>query len=353
MNEDIRVLKVKCNNLENGCQWVGELRSLDQHILKCDYTPLTCTNKCKVNGKIVTVLRKDLATHLINKCLKRQYQCPHCNKIGQYGDISTTHLQSCIMVKEKCPNDQCEETIPGCELSAHRSSCIHEKVTCKYAQLGCDERPSRKDLKSHEDDDRLHLKVTQDTVLELKGQLQQLKLENSEIRNIMYRKPKENVIIELQDFERLKRNNKTLFSAPFLSHIDGYRFCIRIDPNGCSVGHGTHITAGACIMKGDNDKSLTWPFTGSIAIELLNQLEDRNHHSMMVQFRADCTSSMRVTRGDRQEAMGKAKFISHSDLEYNPAKNCQYLVRNVLIFRASVIVPSYIYKPWLECSRNA
>lgn len=300
---------------------------------------------------MVTIPRKELAKHLTTECSRRQYQCPHCNMIGQYRAITTTHLQTCRMAKVKCPNEQCEETVPSCMLSAHHSSCIHEKVICKYAELGCTERPPRKDLKTHEEDDQVHLRVTKETVLELKGQLQQLKQENNEIRTIIHTKPTAKITIEIRDFEHLKRGNKTVFSASFLSHKKGYKFCFRVDANGCGAGRGTHVTAGACIMKGDNDKSLIWPFTGSVTIELLNQLDDMNHHSTMIQFTADCNSSRRVTRGDRQEALGKAKFITHSALGYNPAKNCQYLVRNVLYFRVSVNVPSYVYKPWLECTK--
>ena len=44
-------------------------------------------------------------------------------------------------------------------------------------------------------------------------------------------------------------------------------------------GEGTQVTVAACLMKGDNDDSLTWPFTGIVTIELLNQLENKNYHS--------------------------------------------------------------------------
>ena len=37
-------------------------------------------------------------------------------------------------------------------------------------------------------------------------------------------------------------------------------------------------------MKGDSDDSLTWPFTGKVTFELLNQLEDNNHHKMTARF---------------------------------------------------------------------
>ena len=41
------------------------------------------------------------------------------------------------------------------------------------------------------------------------------------------------------------------------------------------------------LMKGENDDHLTWPFTGTVLIELLNQLEDKNHHKVAVELPAD------------------------------------------------------------------
>ena len=34
------------------------------------------------------------------------------------------------------------------------------------------------------------------------------------------------------------------------------------------------------MAEGRNDSKLKWPFIGSVKIELLNQLEDGNHHMM-------------------------------------------------------------------------
>ena len=52
--------------------------------------------------------------------------------------------------------------------------------------------------------------------------------------------------------------------------------CLEVYANGIADGKGTHVSVVACLMKGDNDDSLSWPFTGSVTFELLNQLEDKN-----------------------------------------------------------------------------
>ena len=55
--------------------------------------------------------------------------------------------------------------------------------------------------------------------------------------------------------------------------------CIKVDCNGFGDGEGTHVSVYAYLMRGENDNHLPWPFTGTITVELLNQLEDDNHYS--------------------------------------------------------------------------
>ena len=44
-------------------------------------------------------------------------------------------------------------------------------MSCKYAEVGCQENPLRKDLKRHEENDQLHLRAITAKVLELTQQL--------------------------------------------------------------------------------------------------------------------------------------------------------------------------------------
>ncbi len=122
------------------------------------------------------------------------------------------------------------------------------------------------------------------------------------------------------------------------------------DANGRCAGEGTHVSVSACLMKGDNDDSLSWPFTGTVTVELLNQLEDENHHKeIAAPFTADGANSQRVVDGERAaNGWGWRKFISHADLAHKPLRNSQYLKDDTLIFRVSAEAPDY--KPWLECA---
>ena len=309
---------------------------------KCDYTLLPCTNECKIHNQVVTVLRKDLANHLANNCPIRQYQCPNCKGMSVFEERNTVHLKTCPGVSVPCPNAQCPHYPLRCCIAIHRSSCDYEKVSCKYAELGCEERDLRMNMKKHEQNYQLHLQITTKSVLEYKKQLQQLEHENTKLKEVRHTQCNEKFTFKLPSFTEKKKYQDWFYSTPFYTSQNGYRFCISVVTNGNGDGEGTHLSVYACLMKGDNDDSLTWPFTGTVTVTLLNQLEDENHYAEKINFLADYSAGR--IEGERGIGLGCPNFIAHSDLQEN------YLVDDALFFRVSVDVLNY--KPWLECTRT-
>ena len=116
---------------------------------------------------------------------------------------------------------------------------------------------------------------------------------------------------------------------------------------------GTYtISVYAFLMKGEYDDDLEFPFKGTITFELLNQLKDENHYKKSYTFRGTEDASKRVTGQERAgSGCGVSGFISLTELGFNPAKNCQYLKDDCLVFRIQAEVPSY--KPWLHCTTHA
>ncbi len=130
----------------------------------------------------------------------------------------------------------------------------------------------------------------------------------------------------IKNYKVLELEGKYFYSPPFLTSASGYKMCIRVD-----TGKGTHVSVYAYLMKGDNDDSLSWPFTGRVTFELLNQLEDDNHHKETTTFAADSVSSQRVVDRERGgKGRARTKFISHADLDYNVDKKTQYLKGDTL-----------------------
>ncbi len=350
----MKSLLVRC---PTSCEWNGELRSLEDHMQKvCENAIVPCPNGCN-NGK-TKMMRKNVDFHILtkcpnrshsctkcqkqmefrnakshelNECPKRQYTCPHCNEAGAYDERTTTHLEVCPKVAITCK--KCSLQIYRCDKSCHLLVCPNESVQCTYYNIGCKEKPLRKDVTKHEENTQLHLSLATKEVLRLnKIQLQ-----------------KDALTFRIKKFEEHKLEKEDFYSPPFHTSGAGYKLCICVYANGVGAGLGTHVSVGAHLMKGDNDDSLSWPFTGTVTFELLNQLEDKNHLKHTTIFPADSKSCHRVVHGDRgKTGYGTAKFISHADLAHEPLTNRQYLKDDTLIFRVSAEAPDY--KQWLECT---
>ena len=349
-DQEVKSLMVDCST---ACGWKGELGSLDNHKQKdCENTIVFCENNC---GAII--LRNNLTAHLESKCPNRLHKCPdcgannkyknhqvhtklhcpkrshscvHCGEKGCFDERTSTHLELCPKMKIACK--KCTQLILRCQLPIHLiKECTFEPVPCKYAKVGCKVRPLRKDLKKHEENYQLHLQVTTNKVLELTEMLP---------------KPVSPVTFRVTDFDKHKKANDIVYGPPFYTSINGYKMCLRIDSNGNGTSKGTHVSVFTCLLPGEYDDYLTWPCTGTVTIEILNQLENQNHYQKSFKMPADKYSE-RVLDSERRGSRGYPAFISHRDLLANQFP-CQYLKNDTLIFRVSVLeAPDY--KPWLEC----
>ena len=112
----VNELKVRCPNKGSGCEWMGDLGSVDQHA---------------------------------NSCPKRPWQCDFCDFKGTYEVVTKDHFPVCVKYPESCPN-QCEMvSVPRCDLEKHLTHCPLQLVECEFSQAGCHERIPRQDLSRH------------------------------------------------------------------------------------------------------------------------------------------------------------------------------------------------------------
>jgi TNF receptor-associated factor 4 len=246
------------------------------------------------------------------------------------------------MVEVPCPNSGCEIPTQRSSLSIHRQECPFENVPCRYTIIGCKKKVLRKDIAEHEADTELHLQLAIDTIH--RRQEINTQLENSLARLQSREMPMK---YKLTEYNRLKTVDTEVYSPPFYTSPEGYKMCISVLANGHDSGKGTHISVYACLMRGENDDYLPWPFTGTVTVELLNQLEDKNHYCAYTSFPSDNKACQRVMNKERSNfGWGIADYISHSDLGHNTAKNCQYLKDDRLHFKISVDAKSSS-TPWL------
>ena len=145
------------------------------------------------------------------------------------------------------------------------------------------------------------------------------------------------VTIKMAGFDELKKTDTNWHSHPFYTGMGGYKMCLSVDANGEGAGAGTHVSVFTCLMHGEFDSRLKWPFRGTVTIQLVNQLEDKEHCTVTIPYTdtvPDCCAA-RVTDGEQShsQGLGLPKFLPHSKLGLSVANKRQYLKDDYLIFR--------------------
>ncbi len=334
---NVQDLRVKCGNRR--CRWKGTVATLAYHSTKCWFTLLPCPKECKDDyGEINCFIRKNLDEHLQEDCPNRDYECEHCGEEGTYAEITEVHDDICEFKLVYCPNDECPSVMQRQEVDEHvKSECEYTMTPCKYESIGCSVKMKRQDMEKHEQKDKQgHLNMAMDTTLQLKKELLMIKEKERTLND-------KAITLKMTGCRAKKNGEKTFRFPTYYTHPCGYNMCLAVFANGRSNGHGTHISAGTCIVAGNYDSEVKWPFMGDVTIKLLNQLEDKNHHVKTVHI----TEKENAKVGDN---WGYRKFIAHPELGHIPIMNRQYLKDDTLYFRLSVTVANH--KPWLDCAAN-
>ena len=295
----------------------------------CKFTLLPCPKECKDDSskndssKIKQFMRKDLDKHLKEDCPSRDYSFQHCGEKGTYASIQV-HVKTCKKKEVTCPKDGCTVKMRRQGIPYHIvTECQHAIISCKYVSIGCETVLKRKNMAAHEQDDTVHLHLALDTVRTLQNQCE-------------YGKP---IKFKLTDFEATKGKNEGVLSPSYYTPPNGYHMAIEVYANGNGDSEGTHVSVYAHFLEEKYDVKLKWPFVGKITFTLLNQLEDKNHHQRTMELNIQSNAKVgEFPRGFR--------FIRHSALDYDAARNTQYPKDDTLYFRMSVEPADH--KPWLQ-----
>ena len=144
------------------------------------------------------------------------------------------------------------------------------------------------------------------------------------------------IIPVYRTIEQFRINNEyeaELYTDPFYTTQGGYKMTLNVYPNGDGPGKGTHISAFICLMKGENDHNLPFPFSGIFTIKLLNWKQDTGHVVKSVVFDETMPLKYRrqVTTGQMANGWG-CDFLSHTKL-MGESSDHQYLYENKLCFQ--------------------
>ena len=331
LQRTLNSLQVYCSFKEAGCEWVGELGAIAEHLhddIKldgykssgCPFMQLKCTH-CKQEFQ-----RRYVLEHETNKCLKRPFKCDCCNEYeSTFEDVTTKHINVCPCELVPCPNN-CGESLQRKSIDDHvTSQCPLEIVSCSFSYTGCEEKLPRKDMPAHISESvAVHMSLQ---AVSHQKELEELKIQIRELQAHLRIMP---ITILLDEFASKKAEGKNWSSHPFYTHLQGYKLCLSVYCNGIKSGEGTHISMYIYVMSGKHDDELEWPFKRSITIQLLDQKEGKDHHDHVMNFNDasdECTK--KVEKFVRRSGWGTTQLITHSEL------SPKYLVNDSLYFKIS------------------
>ena len=280
----------ECTKRPHVCQHCGFKATyeevMDKHLPECKYVPLQCPNRCGV-----TCEREDMEDHM-KMCRLEEIVCKFegmgCNMKFPREDYENHAVQS---IQEHLELTAAETVETNQELQ-HKLQEQEQKFQEQEQKL------QEQELKLQEQEQKLkeHLVFTAaETVktkqeLQRKSQEQETKLQEQDEKiglqeqklreqGALLKPLMEHFVNSTRSFEvrNIKKKKSKSFkerSPSMYSHINGYKFCVKISFH-AFIGV---IETGLCAMQGDNDKDLKWPVEATFTLALLNQEgEDREH----------------------------------------------------------------------------
>ena len=158
-------LQVYCAHKDEGCEWVGWLANIAEHLnvnpllerkrlSGCQLTSLEC-NHCRECFQ-----RRELLNHETSVCTQRPYSCEYCRDFNStFKDVTSNHLSVCPDRPVPCPNG-CGSSLELKLLDNHLKECPLEVIECPFSYSGCSEKLPRKDMPKHLTEDvALHLNL--------------------------------------------------------------------------------------------------------------------------------------------------------------------------------------------------
>ena len=327
LQRQVNSLKVRCQHHEVGCQWVGELTFLKEHLdpsasRRCDFILLVCP----LEGCGEHVRSSAMEEHIRSYCSKRSHVCEHCGYYDKRDIVTEKHYPLCELFPVECPNKCSVENLKRMQFEMHlEEQCPLQVIQCPFTSVGCTVQLPRREMEEHEDKAvRQHLRM----VMSLHSKPSPLSAA-SPSQYLFSLTPME---FTITDFLKMKESNTEWVSPPFYTHPHGYKVCLVVYPNGIEIGKGSHVSVFVGLLKGEHDDQLGWPLELDVAIELLNWREDKGHHEQTVTIYSEY---YRATKNGIKMSPGAMQFIHHSYLSYNRSANTEYLRNNSLRLRVN------------------
>lgn len=347
--------KMHYSSSKQGCEWVGELRDLDNHLNSnppptnqlqgCKFSQIKCLHCSKL------FLRCDIEDHQSNKCLKRPFSCEYCKDFdSSFDEVAYDHWPVCDYYPVLCTN-KCGEKLQRQNLINHiASDCPLTVVDCDFQHIGCKVRLPRQHMQTHFAESIVHhvslqgakheeLTASHNEFTAKHEELMEshrkalLRIVRLEQENKQLKQQVEEMALDQQmqvvstpipcavdftmtNFKQKKKDDIIWHSPPFYTGPMGYKVCLTIAANGQGERKGQYVSASFCLMRGEFDDQLKWPFTERLRIKLLSKDQSKDDRVAVVDFSETTNTGNRVTVGDvATNGYSISKFIPHEAIQ--------------------------------------
>ena len=331
LQRQVNSLKVRCQHHEVGCQWVGELRYLQEHldpvIRKCGFILLACPLGC--GERVRSSAMKD---HILSDCSKRSYVCEYCSYCNKFDIVTEQHYPVCEQFPVECPNLCSVENLKRLELASHlEEQCPLQVIQCPFTSAGCTVQLPRREMEEHEKTAvHQHLRMMM-SMTQLKQHPAAVTATANQLEYLVNLPPVE---FTITDFTKKHECNAAWMSPPFYSHPQGHTFCLVVYTNGYSSQSAHHLSVGALLLEADDD-IIDRHLELSFLIDVLNWREDKQNFQGIVRF--NMANNLMTEKGVRRSGIN-SKFIPHSSLSYNSTTNTEYLQNDCVRLRVSKVI---------------
>lgn len=232
---------------------------------------------------------------------------------------------------------KCKHSDHGCtwagelrNLEQHVRECSRDVISCPYSAIGCKAKVLKKTLADHK---------AISTVEHLELAMERIKLlEEKKVDSVIVPP----VVFKMEDFDT--HEDLDWNSPPFYTHHRGYKLYVKVCP-GDDIVYPI-ISVNICLMRGEYDDELLWPFRGTISFELLNQEEDSEHKHGTARFLERRSSpknkevSANENGGRRDVGWGVDDILDGDD-------ETLYIDNDSIYIRVCEVNVSDLNKPWL------
>ncbi|KAL9955369.1 hypothetical protein ACROYT_G036679 [Oculina patagonica] len=378
---------------QHGCPWKGTLGKLEEHLNECPFVEVDCPKGCKQKLK-----RKDLQQHLEKDCPLRTIPCKYCTEDVPWNTLEMKehlekecpvveircpfHIVGCTFegkrsdvfkhVKEQMPNHMMDMAKKVAEVISEPSSeqaGAHRSAPQRRTRGGMLPHPQEQasqegylvelstrtqHQRNEIDEMRRIITALSNTVHHLERQVEEarirqerpvqeltLRFNRYETKLLEYegRVCNGSYIWRIENYRQCRQDAingvmTAIHSPAFHTSLYGYKLCMRINLNGVDSGVGKHVALFVHMMQGDYDNILEWPFTGRIALSILDQsdgAEYRQHISETLVAKPNLLAFQRPTAPRNYKGYGYVEFAPIEQI-----REPQYVKNNTMLVRIQI-----------------